>query len=70
MQREEMIEYSDQIAILQIEEELRQDEKKAKVLCDHCGKAVASEELFEFREARVCGQCLLLLRIKFERERE
>jgi len=68
--RNQMISYSDQVAIMELEKELREDKKKPKVLCDHCSKAVAPEELYEFREVRVCAQCLLLLRIKLEREKE
>ena len=68
--RNQMISYSDQVAIMKLEKELREDKKKPKVLCDHCSKAVAPEELYEFRGVQVCSFCLLLLRIKLERKKD
>ena len=64
MQREEMMRNSDEEAIRRMEEELRHPEAKPRIQCQHCGKLLLPEEVYEYRTLKLCAQCHLKLKIK------
>lgn len=71
MERSEFMERSDEEALRRLEEELRRDVRKRKIiLCEQCGKALdpGKGEVFVFRGIELCSQCHLVYRVKVERE--